>query len=477
LEQFDITLADIKPIKHRLLNVLRSHTFKGAMLALVSLWLSPSPLAGQIIEQAGPYLAHLVEGGPSLKKVLPQFIADAPRWTEWVWFRSDYLTSDSLIAGTGDPASSYSRYFQVLKCRPGMRFSAKSSLLAPSCLRSGAWHMMAVTDDGKTATFYVDGVLAQSGPSAGGATGAEIQMSPDPPSDAMTRFSGEIGGFSVAPRSMSAAEICHMFATPPDFDAQLREENAKPWSIQTKQGIGLRAPQDPAEMPHGATPEQPRAKRLPAVGPTLRENGNHSWEIAANWRLLSNVGAGAIPPQGGAQVSTPGFDDSKWLAATVPGTVLTTMIDRGIYPDPDFGLNNLAIPESLNKHDYWYRVEFPAPRPDVAGRRRSVHFAGINYAAEVWFNGQRLGEIRGAFRRGDFDVTHLLHERQEWACRSSDAASASRHSARAIDQRRPGAGWRASGAYWMPTDMSKISFKELVQDQKSYQNKVWLLTY
>ena len=31
------------------------------------------------------------------------------------------------------------------------------------------------------------------------------------------------------------------------------------------------------------------------------------------------------------------------------------MIDRGIYPDPDYGLNNLAIPETLNKQDYWYR--------------------------------------------------------------------------------------------------------------------------
>lgn len=94
--------------------------------------------------------------------------------------------------------------------------------------------------------------------------------------------------------------------------------------------------------------------------------------------------------------------------ATVPGTVLTTMIDRGIYPDPDFGSNNLAIPESLNKHDCWYRVEFPTPKTHGTARRRTLHFAGINYAAEVWLNGHRLEEIHGAFRRGDFDVTRLL---------------------------------------------------------------------
>ncbi len=128
----------------------------------------------------------------------------------------------------------------------------------------------------------------------------------------------------------------------------------------------------------------------------------------ANWRSRFDVGAATIPPKDGAKVSMPGFNDSRWLVATVPGTVLTTMVDRGIYPDPDFGMNNLAIPESLNKHDYWYRVEFPTPTTRGIGRRLTLHFAGINYAAEVWVNGQRLGQIRGAFRRGDFNVTHLL---------------------------------------------------------------------
>ena len=66
-------------------------------------------------------------------------------------------------------------------------------------------------------------------------------------------------------------------------------------------------------------------------------------------------------PADGAAISTPGYDAQGWWTATVPGTVLTTMIDRGIYPDSDYGLNNLAIPESLNRQDYWYRAEFPAP--------------------------------------------------------------------------------------------------------------------
>ena len=83
------------------------------------------------------------------------------------------------------------------------------------------------------------------------------------------------------------------------------------------------------------------------------------------------------------------------------------MIDRGVYPDSDYGLNNLAIPEQLNKQDYWYRVEFAAPK-SANKRRLTLTLNGINYAAVVWLNGQRIGDIKGAFIRGAFDVTELF---------------------------------------------------------------------
>jgi beta-galactosidase/beta-glucuronidase len=83
------------------------------------------------------------------------------------------------------------------------------------------------------------------------------------------------------------------------------------------------------------------------------------------------------------------------------------MVDRGVYPDPDYGLNNLVIPESLNKQDYWYRTEFKAAK-SLAGRRSALTFQGINYAADVYLNGKSLGTIKGAFIRGVFDVTGIL---------------------------------------------------------------------
>ncbi len=91
----------------------------------------------------------------------------------------------------------------------------------------------------------------------------------------------------------------------------------------------------------------------------------------------------------------------------MPGTALTTMVDRGVYPDPDYGLNNLAIPETLNKQDYWYRIEFHLPK-SARDRRLTLTFQGINYLAAVWLNGQRIGSIKGAFIRGVFDVSGIV---------------------------------------------------------------------
>ncbi|MEP7246311.1 MAG: glycoside hydrolase family 2 TIM barrel-domain containing protein [Gammaproteobacteria bacterium] len=126
------------------------------------------------------------------------------------------------------------------------------------------------------------------------------------------------------------------------------------------------------------------------------------WTLNA-WRLSESPKVTAS----GAEISRAGFVDALWYGATVPGTVLTTLIDRGVYPDPDYGLNNLAIPESLARQDYWYRTQFSLPMA-LAGRQLTLTFKGINYAAEVWANGRRLGDIKGAFIRGTFNVTGIL---------------------------------------------------------------------
>ena len=103
-------------------------------------------------------------------------------------------------------------------------------------------------------------------------------------------------------------------------------------------------------------------------------------------------------------VSSGAFRPAGWYRATVPGTVLTTLVDNKVYPEPLYGENMRQIPESLNKASYWFRTEFPVPA-SFAHRHTWVHFGGINYSADVWVDGHMCGTMRGAFIRGDFDVT------------------------------------------------------------------------
>lgn len=180
--------------------------------------------------------------------------------------------------------------------------------------------------------------------------------------------------------------------------------SGKTWPVQTKGQEGLRAPQEPATLPVPTSAfSKPVAKPAGAPGPALARRGASEWALARGWRMLE---APKVREEGEA-VSRPGYPAGGWLEATVPGTVLSTLVDRGVYPDPDYGLNNLAIPETLNKQDYWFRAEFTPPA-SAGGRRFRLTLNGVNYAAEVWLNGRRLGQMRGAFVRGEFDVTGVL---------------------------------------------------------------------
>src|ERR1035438_6049860 len=65
------------------------------------------------------------------------------------------------------------------------------------------------------------------------------------------------------------------------------------------------------------------------------------------------------------------------------------------------------ISDSFFQADFWYRNEFSLP-PSFSGRQVWLNFDGINWKAEVFLNGERLGRIEGAFMRGRFDATPKL---------------------------------------------------------------------
>ena len=119
-----------------------------------------------------------------------------------------------------------------------------------------------------------------------------------------------------------------------------------------------------------------------------------------SWKLLPAVDTMAD----GYMISSPQFSSNDWLAAKVPGTALVSYIENNLYPDPNYGDQQLLIPDSLFTRDFWYRSSFTMPQ-ELAGECIWLNFDGINWKADIYLNGSYLGDIEGAFLQKKFDIT------------------------------------------------------------------------
>lgn len=70
---------------------------------------------------------------------------------------------------------------------------------------------------------------------------------------------------------------------------------------------------------------------------------------------------------------------------------------------------NTQMPElTYLEGTVWYQKNFSYSK--LAGRRLFVHFGAVNYLADVYLNGNKLGSHEGGFTPFQFEVTDLLHE-------------------------------------------------------------------
>lgn len=141
--------------------------------------------------------------------------------------------------------------------------------------------------------------------------------------------------------------------------------------------------------------------------PALTVAPDGSVPLESGWVLTMHDFAQA---KDGAALSGPNVDTRGWVPATVPGTVLASLVEQGHLPDPVHGMNNLKVPEALSRHMWWYRRTFALPRGlDVsAGRHVWLEFDGINHEAEIWLNGAKIGAMTNPFGRAALDITTTL---------------------------------------------------------------------
>ncbi len=115
----------------------------------------------------------------------------------------------------------------------------------------------------------------------------------------------------------------------------------------------------------------------------------------------------------GEKISEPSFRLKGLMKATVPGTVLTTMLNNKMIPDPFYGMNNEKIPDIYNTgsdyYTYWFVKDF-SEKITNAEEQVWLHFRGINYSCDIFLNGHKLNDKRfyGMFLRQQYNITQWL---------------------------------------------------------------------
>ena len=96
--------------------------------------------------------------------------------------------------------------------------------------------------------------------------------------------------------------------------------------------------------------------------------------------------------------------DAKSVKATVPGNCELDLVNAGLMPQPEIGMNVREF-RACEGYGWLYTREFEVE--DVGGRFRLV-FEGVDTFADVFLNGKKVGETDNMLIPHSFDVTKAL---------------------------------------------------------------------
>lgn len=99
---------------------------------------------------------------------------------------------------------------------------------------------------------------------------------------------------------------------------------------------------------------------------------------------------------------------TRWLAATVPGSVQTDLMALKLIPDP-YWRDDEAKVQWVGLSDWQYRKSFEVDASTLARRHVDLVFDGLDTFADVWLNGHKILSADNMFRRWCVPVKALLH--------------------------------------------------------------------
>ncbi|MGC1392196.1 MAG: sugar-binding domain-containing protein [Bacteroidales bacterium] len=129
---------------------------------------------------------------------------------------------------------------------------------------------------------------------------------------------------------------------------------------------------------------------------------SHRIEKIINAQWTFNYFPGTTADKG---YESPGLDDSKWPAISIPHTWSTYETTGELHP---FIRNPF---ESDNPYWWmgwgWYRKHFSISR-EFSDCKVFIEFEGVQKYCKVWINGKYLGDHKGGYGSFDFDITEYV---------------------------------------------------------------------
>ncbi|MGX7667437.1 beta-mannosidase [Flavobacterium pedocola] len=99
--------------------------------------------------------------------------------------------------------------------------------------------------------------------------------------------------------------------------------------------------------------------------------------------------------------------DSKWLAAKVPGTVHTDLLQNEVIKNPFFGTHEKQL-QWIENEAWEYESTFILSSEDLKNQTIELQFDGLDTYAEVLLNGKSILKADNMFRTWKIDVKKLL---------------------------------------------------------------------
>ncbi|MFS2185400.1 glycoside hydrolase family 2 protein [Mucilaginibacter sp. Mucisp84] len=135
---------------------------------------------------------------------------------------------------------------------------------------------------------------------------------------------------------------------------------------------------------------------------------NFNLLLKDDWQMQSTV----TVPAAATEISKEKFDTQGWYKVSVPSTILAGLLVNHVYNfDPFMGRNLEKLADPKLDKPWWFRKEFTLPVAEN-GKNVILRLHGINYKANVWFNGLKIADstkVKGPYRIIDLDLTKNIN--------------------------------------------------------------------